>query len=222
MFEKERKELHEKAVNLAFAFYLRKGRILPIINEVAALTASPDIFAKALHKFNQNHDPVNGQFTSGASGSAADSNTSSRKKDPGAIPVKLSDDSTVINPKTNQPLLMPADVSLSNNAKTGENMRFLPSVLTGDIMSPDKERAMIDQLDTNRPMDYQRLYDDGKINKTYIDFGNYNYGVVAAAAGYTLPQAMLAAAFHNRSVGNPDTSGTWGTDSSESTFIPMG
>jgi hypothetical protein len=49
-----------------------------------------------------------------------------------------------------------------------------------------------------QPMDYQRVYgSNGLINRTYIAFGNYNFGVVAAAAGYTKAQAHLGAGAAN-------------------------
>jgi hypothetical protein len=48
--------------------------------------------------------------------------------------------------------------------------------------------------------DYQRTYSpSGKINREYINIGNYNYGVVAAAAGYTLDEAQAAAGLVNLS-----------------------
>ena len=43
-------------------------------------------------------------------------------------------------------------------------------------------------------MDYQRTFGSGGlINRNYIDLGNYNYGIVAAAARYTLHEAQMAA-----------------------------
>ena len=56
-----------------------------------------------------------------------------------------------------------------------------------------------------------------------VQFGNYNYGVVAAAAGYSLDEATIAAgAFNKYWSRNIDTSGAYGTDASENIFIPMG
>jgi hypothetical protein len=52
-------------------------------------------------------------------------------------------------------------------------------------------------------MDYQRIY-----GPTFIDFGNYNYGVVAAAAGYTEREALIAAGAYNFT-GNGDKSGIY-------------
>ena len=49
-----------------------------------------------------------------------------------------------------------------------------------------------------RLMDYQAIYsNNNKINRRYIDFGNYNFGVVAAAAGYSLEESLLAAGIVN-------------------------
>jgi hypothetical protein len=46
--------------------------------------------------------------------------------------------------------------------------------------------------------DYQRIYGaGGRINRDYINIGNYNYGAVSAAAGYTLDEAQAAAGLVN-------------------------
>ena len=55
------RKLHGKAQHLAFAFYIRKGFVPPELAAIIAATTSlPD-----LRKSNPNHDPANGQFTSG-------------------------------------------------------------------------------------------------------------------------------------------------------------
>ena len=47
-------------------------------------------------------------------------------------------------------------------------------------------------------MDYQRAFGQPHdINQAYIDFGNYNYGAVAAAAGYSLLEAEFFAGLVN-------------------------
>jgi hypothetical protein len=72
---------------------------------------------------------------------------------------------------------------------------------------PVREAAMSALFLPGQPMDYQRVYGkDGLINRSFIAFGNYNFGVVAAAAGYTKKQAHLAAGAANL-LGSGDKSG---------------
>jgi hypothetical protein len=60
--------------------------------------------------------------------------------------------------------------------------------------------------------DYQRTYsDNGNIVPQLMDFGYYNYGVVAAASGYTLPETLEGAGAANQ-VGNGDKTGPYGTN----------
>ena len=57
-------------------------------------------------------------------------------------------------------------------------------------------------------MDYQEIYGtDGKINRDYIDFGNYNFGVVAAAAGFSRKEAEIYAGLANLLFGGGEKSG---------------
>ncbi|HEU5048458.1 MAG TPA: polymorphic toxin type 44 domain-containing protein [Rickettsiales bacterium] len=108
--------------------------------------------------------------------------------------VKLDDGTTVIDPTTGKPILMPADVSLNDNAKWGEELSnsYLRSGHMFAAFMPDGS------------MDYQRTYSNQSdkngnplINRNYIDFGNFNYGVVGAAAGYSLSELLNAAATIN-------------------------
>jgi hypothetical protein len=224
MIEDKRNELHEKAYNLAFHYYIRSGQVPPLVAAIASVTSSKAAFETAMRKYSADQPRVpagNGRESGRWAGGNGSGDTSSQK-DPGAVPVKLNDGSTVLNPNTGNPVLMPKGVSLSDNAKTGETLNSLPSIFSGDVASPQKEQAMVNLLGTNGLMDYQRLYDGGKFNATYTDFGNYNYGVVAAADGYTLPQAMLSAGLHNVYVGNHDVNLPYLVDHSENTFIPMG
>jgi len=41
------------------------------------------------------------------------------------------------------------------------------------------------------------FHNTGSPNTQYIDFGNYNYGAVAAAAGYTPEEALLGSGLYN-------------------------
>lgn len=71
-------------------------------------------------------------------------------------------------------------------------------------------------------MDYQWVYRvNGKDNPDYIDFGNYNYGVVAAAAGYSFDDAMIAAGIVNLT-GTGDKSGPWWNSSRNLPLIKQG
>lgn len=110
---------------------------------------------------------------------------------------------------TGATLVMPQGISLSNNAALGEKLSLMPSVFTpggklptlssGLASLPAKEAAMTALFAPSVGlMDYQRNYsNDGNINRAYINFGNYNYGVVAAAAGYDLDQALFASGIAN-------------------------
>jgi len=122
-------------------------------------------------------------------------------EDPGAVELTYANGNDVIDAFTKNPLLMPDGVSLDNNIEMGMRMQGLPSffddTLTGKFF-PEKEAVMISLFSSNQPMDYQKIYSNtDQINKTYIDFGNYNYGVTAAAAGYSLDQTLLAAGLRN-------------------------
>ena len=75
-------------------------------------------------------------------------------------------------------------------------------------------------------MDYQRSYGtNGYINSDYVDFGNYNYGVVSAAAGYTEEEALFGAGVVNsRNIGNPNvnTSGPYFSNPRNNQLIQAG
>lgn len=82
----------------------------------------------------------------------------------------------------------------------GEALKYLPSVFDGPapLVTPIRDAAMSALFFQNGFFDYQRKYsENGLINRTHIDFGNYNFGVVAAAAGYSLNQAFLGAGVAN-------------------------
>jgi len=181
--------------------------------------------------------------TSGSSASGSSSST--------PVPVTLTDGSVVIDPATGQPILMPNNVSLQDNVAFGQRLANLPSIMTGDIdttytgpvISPDtdidpnsvpaKEAAMMAAFMPDGTMDYQRIASslqdsDGNIliDRNYINFGNFNYGVVAAAAGYSLDQALAAAGtlnfLHSISNSNIDTSGAYDDSTRNEYFIRMG
>ena len=71
-------------------------------------------------------------------------------------------------------------------------------------------------------MDYQRTYGaDGLINRAFIDFGNYNYGAVAAAVGYTKAEALVAAGAANL-LGSGDKAGPYFNNPRNLPFITGG
>jgi hypothetical protein len=125
-----------------------------------------------------------------------------------AVPVTLSDGSVVANPVTGSPIQMPSNVLLSDNIKFGETIADLPSKLDNSSSNNNdlsfRETAMTAAFMPNGSMDYQRIDSNRTdsngnplINRDYIDFGNYNYGAVGAAAGYSLSQLLDAGAIVN-------------------------
>ena len=71
-------------------------------------------------------------------------------------------------------------------------------------------------------MDYQRSYgSNGLISPTYIDFGNFNFGVVSAAMGYTQAQALAGAGLANL-LGSGNKSGPFFTNPRNNVFINAG
>lgn len=126
-------------------------------------------------------------------------------------PVMLDDGSIVQDPRTGGPLLQPREVSLARNEKIGQLVSWLPH--------PDREAAMVALFAPGGLMDYQRTYgSDGRINRTFIDFGNFNFGAVAAAAGYTTTEVLIAAGTANL-LGTGDKSGPYFNNPSNLRFI---
>lgn len=190
----------------------------------------------ALRKLNPYHDAL-GRFTFAPGSPVSYGKPSDAKKpvgrwggqDPGAISVTLKNGKTVKG-ANDKPLLMPKGVSLADNVKQGEKLRAMPSVFTpgfflpryDTIFPPVKEGAMIYWFAPGQPMDYQRTRSStDKINKAYIDFGNYNYGVVAAAAGYDVDQALFSAGVLNF-LGGGDHSGEMNNNPRNVLWIRMG
>jgi RHS repeat-associated protein len=149
---------------------------------------------------------------------AADEQSKQNASQQGApVPVVLngSNSAAVRDPYTKGPLLQPAGVSLADNARDGEKLRD-KSFLT-------KAKAMYDRFWHNKSEDYQRVaaQDGKKFDKTFSDFGNYNYGVVAAAAGYTIGQATLGAGVANL-FGGGEKSGKYFNDPRNMHFFVLG
>ena len=138
------------------------------------------------------------------------------------VPVVLPDGTTVTGPD-GAPILMPSGVSLADNAALGELLSQEPSYITGPpptiFDETERDAAMLALFQEYGPMDYQRS--SGVFNADYRDFGNYNYGVVAAAAGYTKDQALAAAGAYNATRSN-DTSGVYGNSPRNAEYIEKG
>jgi hypothetical protein len=92
------------------------------------------------------------------------------------VPFRLRDGSTIHDPDSRTGILMqPPTVDLASNAKEAKSWWGITA-----------SSHMAHKLRRGGEWDYQRTYGvGGKINRDYINIGNYNYGVVAAAAGYT-------------------------------------
>src|ERR1700744_3994852 len=60
----KRENMHRRAHKVATQYYLRRGHVPEELLEIIRATAS----AEAFLKYNHNHDPANGRFTSGADG----------------------------------------------------------------------------------------------------------------------------------------------------------
>jgi hypothetical protein len=96
----------------------------------------------------------------------------------------------------------------------------LSSAFSGD--NPIREAAMSALFLPGQPMDYQRVYgNNGLINRTFIGFGNYNFGVVAAAGGYSLNQALIGAGAANL-LGTGSRSGPYLNNPQNVPFITQG
>ncbi len=88
-------------------------------------------------------------------------------------------------------------MSLADNARVGQKIQadYLESAkIDSSAAAGTSDRTMISLFRRGGEMDYQRLYSkDSEINRDYIDIGNYNYGIVAAAAGYSWTSTKLFA-----------------------------
>lgn len=113
-------------------------------------------------------------------------------------------DGTIVKDSFGNPMMKPPDVSLEANALKGQEMLRLYNAMVqtngGDAAEQWRDATMLGLFSRRwGSMDYQWLYSpDGKsYNRDYIDLGNYNYGVVAAAAGYSWSYATTASGIAN-------------------------
>ncbi len=124
---------------------------------------------------------------------------------PGSKYITLNDGSVLwdgyVNGGHGGPMLMPKEVSLEDNVEMGQSLagfsQVSPSVDAG--VSPRESAMAYLFLPGYGPMDYQSAYGTGdQYNRNYVDFTNYNYGVVAAAAGYSRDEALANAGMANQ------------------------
>ena len=119
--------------------------------------------------------------------------------------VTLSDGSVLsdgyLNGGQGGPMLMPKDVLLEDNVRVGHVLAASveASATVGADMPPREFAMAFLFLPGHGAMDYQSVYGkNGLYNRDYVDFTNYNFGVVAAAAGYSRDEALASAGFVNR------------------------
>ena len=108
---------------------------------------------------------------------------------------------TVVDSVTGGPILVPEGVNELTNISIGQALQ---------LAGPFEDLAVASIFIQGGAMDYQRTYsDNGNIVQQLVDYGYYNFGVVAAAAGYNLDELLFAAGIVNQ--GN-NTSGPYGTN----------
>lgn len=99
------------------------------------------------------------------------------------------------------PILVPNNVSIEDNVRAGEKiLADYNKAIEADDNGAEGDRlgTMITLFNYGGEMDYQRTYGtNGHINQDYIDIGNYNYGAVMAAAGYSWTMTAVAATMVN-------------------------
>jgi len=197
----------------------------------------------AWSKGNPNHVPAGcpegGQFTSGdqATSGTGSNNTKTKQKSIAApisangstgpsenssqnqttskpVQVTLNDGSTVVGPD-GKPMQMPSPVSLGDNVALGESLKELGPGL--------REQQFLNLFRRGHEMDYQMTYSQDGVhyNQDYIDFGNYNYGAVAAAAGMTETEMLGASGLYNMT-GKGDKSAIYGNNPRNLAMIMQG
>ena len=112
------------------------------------------------------------------------------------------DGTRVIDPNTGQPYLRPPGLDIQ------ENVKFASDFLDADNSPLAKTLVMVSLFRAGGAYDYQRpdgliaAIVNGDVNDDYTDVTNYNYGVIAAAFGYSEEDTLNAAGAYNRYFGN--------------------
>jgi RHS repeat-associated protein len=120
------------------------------------------------------------------------------------VPATFPNGQGIVDMRTGGPLLIPQPVSLERSVRLGAYIRGVAPGLRGLVMARIfAPRGMLD---------YQRTYsDNGNVVPDLIDAGYYQFGVIAAAAGYSLPDTFDGAGIANM-FGNGDKTGPSGTN----------
>lgn len=146
----------------------------------AAAAVAPTSRSEPTHDPNGSHGPQQDTRISAAQPSEGTHAPDKSNYDP-AAPVRWPDGHVPVDPWTKRPLLKPAFVDLGANISAGRRLQG------SEWQEPlRREHAFYDLFRQHGPMDYQRTGPHGKtgFDRGFLDFGNYNFGVVAAAAGY--------------------------------------
>lgn len=134
-----------------------------------------------------------------------------------AAPLLYPNGVPVIDPNTKEPYPAPSGIDVLDNVARGAALAPFANMWTPDGPIDGRVLPMITWFRQGGTMDYQRpdgyfaalLFHRFRGDLTHVT--NYNFRVVAAAAGYSLDEALSAAGLHNRWVGRPDSSDTsWG------------
>ncbi|MGH7033158.1 MAG: polymorphic toxin type 44 domain-containing protein [Stellaceae bacterium] len=168
-------------------------------------------------------NPTPVQIAQNDAGVASDPTNPSASSDGKSGPYVVLNDGTTPTDHLGKPLKIPPGVSLEDNARLGQSIREFATTQPGMSGGTARLGMMVGLFAPHiGSMDYQRIFGtDGKINKDYVDFGNYNYGVVAAAAGFSLGEAVFAHGVVNQ-LGQGDKSGPWGGNPRDITMIQNG
>jgi hypothetical protein len=112
------------------------------------------------------------------------------------------DGTPVIDPNTNSPYPLPPGLNVVNNV----GMAAALAEFDGDGFGIDIDLYMVNWFRHWGSEDYQRS--SGVFQIQYRDVTNYNFGAVAAAAGYTLDESLYAAGLYNKVLGKPSGTDT--------------
>jgi hypothetical protein len=92
------------------------------------------------------------------------------------------DGTLVVDPNTGKPYPVPSGFNMGSNLAFGENQ---PDAT--DIASQMRPGGA---MDYQRPSGFWAAFNSHDVMPGYVDLGNYNYGTVMAAAGYTLEDSL--------------------------------
>lgn len=114
------------------------------------------------------------------------------------------DSTPVVDPNTGEPYLRPSKLDVAANVAFGKSSLAPLAGKSVEGMPTDlRDIGMVDWLSAGAPMDYQRpngylAATNGDIHMENRNVTNYNMGALAAAAGYSLEDALQGAGLYNR------------------------